>query len=204
MKKKLYNIIAVVGLTLAIIQTPLFYYYTQGLIAILVGVPFFAISLGITITFLFDVLNKKNETTPFHKRAVFIMIAIGTSSIIFGERVVENLDWKFRKDSRNEIVKLIKSDEPVPDKPENNFICKLDDKYFPPISNGGNEIAICKTQNNKITVEFFINRGFLDHYSAFIYSDNPEKIRELEESLISKKGLHRNKKLDDNWYRVSY
>ena len=67
---------------------------------------------------------------------------------------------------------------------------------IPPISNGGNEIAIYKTDKNNLTVEFYIDRGFLDHYSAFVYTNDKKKIQELEEGA--------NKKLDENWYIVSY
>jgi short-subunit dehydrogenase len=57
---------------------------------------------------------------------------------------------------------------------------------------------------NKVKVEFYINRGFLDHYSAFVYTNDTEKIKELEEHMSYQKGLHINKKLDEHWYRVSY
>jgi hypothetical protein len=148
--------------------------------------------------------NKNSEITRFQKLGVILTICIGSFTLFFSEEIIEKLDWQFRRDSREEIVELIKADKLKPNVTHNNIICTLDNWNIPPISNGGNEIAIYKTDENKLTVEFFINRGFLDHYSAFVYTNDKDKIKELEERTTLNKGLHVNKKLDENWYRVSY
>ena len=140
----------------------------------------------------------------FHKLGVILTISIGCLSLVFGEDIIEKLDWKFRRNSREEIVQLVKTDKLKPNVSHNNIICTLDNWNFPPISNGGNEIAIYKVDSSKVTVEFYINRGFLDHYSAFVYTNDTEKVKELEEHISFEKGLHFNKKLDEHWYRVSY
>ncbi|WP_211209913.1 hypothetical protein [Cyclobacterium marinum] len=142
--------------------------------------------------------------TRFQKIGVILTISIGSLTLFFGEDLIEKLDWHLRKKSREEIIQLIKEDKLRPNVSHNNIICTLDNWNLPPISNGGNEIAIFKMEDNKFTVEFYIDRGFLDHYSAFVYTNNKDKIQELEERMTWKKELHNNKKLEENWYRVSY
>lgn len=190
---------------MATIQAPLFYYYTFGLFAFFVVTPYLFIGLGLTIWLLISVLrNTNSQITMFHKLGVILTISIGCLSVFFSEDIIEKLDWKFRRSSREEIVQLVKADKLKPNVTHNNIICTLDDWNFPPISNGGNEIAIYKVDSSKVTVEFYINRGFLDHYSAFVYTNDTEKIKELEEYMSYEKELHINKKLDEHWYRVSY
>jgi hypothetical protein len=205
MKKTLYNILTIFVLTMAIIQAPLIYYYTFGLFALFVVIPYLLIGLGLTIWLLIAVLrNKNSQITIFHKLGVVLTISIGCLSLFFGEDVIEKLDWRFRQNSREEIVQLVKANKLKPNVTHNNIICTLDSWNFPPISNGGNEIAIYKTESGKVTVEFFINRGFLDHYSALVYTDDTKKIKELEEHMSYQMGQHINKKLNEHWYRVSY
>jgi hypothetical protein len=153
-----------------------------------------------------EVIRSRNTgKITFQKTGLTLTILIGSLTLFFGEDVIENLDWRLRRSSRDEIVNLVKEDKLRPNVAHNNIICTLDNWNIPPISNGGNEIAIYKTNDNKVTVEFFINRGFLDHYSAFVFTEDPEKIQELEErTTTKKKGLHVNKKLSESWYRVSY
>jgi len=190
---------------MAIIQAPLIYYYTYGLFAFFIVIPYLIIGLGLTVWLLTAVLkNKNSEKSKFQKIGVILSISIGSLTLFFGEDLIEKLDWNLRKNSRLEIIELIKADKLRPNVSHNNIICTLDNWNFPPISNGGNEIAIYKTAENKLTVEFYINRGFIDHYSAFVYTDDEKKIKELDERMTWKKGLHVNKKLDENWYRVSY
>lgn len=190
---------------MAIIQAPLIYYYTFGLFSFFIAMPYLVIGLGLTVWLLTVVLkNTKSEETKFQKIGVVLTILIGSLTLFFGEDLIEKLDWHLRKTSRDEIIELIKADKLRPNVSHNNIICTLDNWNIPPISNGGNEIAIHKTVENKLTVEFYINRGFLDHYSAFVYTDDEDKIKELEERMTWEKGLHVNKKLEENWYRVSF
>ena len=205
MKKTWYDIMTIFILTMAIIQAPLIYYYTFGLFAFFVEIPYLFIGLGLTIWLLIAVLrNKNSQITIFHKLGVVLTIFIGCLSLFLGEDLIEKLDWKFRRNSRQEIVQFVKEDKIKPNVTNNSSICSLDNWNFPPISTGGNEIAIYKADSGKVTVEFYINRGFLDHYSAFVYTDETAKIKELEDRMSYQKGQHINKKLGEHWYRVSY
>ncbi len=204
-KTKFYNILTIFVLIMAIIQAPLIYYYTSGLFAFFIIIPYLIIGLGATVCLLISVLkNKNSEKLKFQKIGLILTISIGSLTLFFGNGIIEKLDWHFRKNSREKIIELIKADKLRPNVSYNNIICNLDNWNFPPISNGGNEIAIYRTDENKLTVTFYIDRGFLDHYSAFIYTEDEDKIKELEERITREKSSRVNKKLDKNWYRVSY
>lgn len=202
---RFYSLLTIFVLTLAIIQAPLLYYYTFGLFAFFIVIPYLIVGLGLTVWLLIVVLkSKKSEIVRFQKLGVILIISIGSLTLFLGEETIEKLDWWFRRNSRQEIIELVKADRLKPNVTHNNIICTLEDWNIPPISNGGNEIAIYKTDDNRLTVEFYINRGFLDHYSAFVYTNDKEKIQELDERTALNTGLHVNKKLEENWYRVSY
>ena len=192
-------------LIMAIIQAPFFYYYTFGMSVFFVAAPYLIIGLSLTIWLLIAALRSpKSQVTKFHRVGLILTISIGSLSLLFGERMIEKLDWKFRRNSREEIVQLVKEGKLKPNVSYNDIICTLDKWKFPPISNGGNEIAIHKSDSTAVTVEFFINSGFLNHYSAFVYTNDPEWIDDFEKQISYKKGLHINKQLDKYWYRVSY
>lgn len=204
MKKIGYDIMLIVILIMSIIQAPFIYYYTSGFLALFTVALYLFIGLSLTIWLLMAILrNTKGTMTMFHTVGLALTIFIGCVTLFFGEDIIENLEWKLRRSSREEIVKLVKADKLKPNVVHNNIICTLDDWDFPPISNGGNEIVIYKIED-MVTVEFFIDRGSLDHYSAFVYTNNPEKIKEIEKHIDFQTRSHINKKLDKNWYRVSY
>ncbi|UCS91952.1 hypothetical protein KZP23_14605 [Echinicola marina] len=203
-KSNIYSILSIFLLFMAIIQAPIFYYYTFGMIAILIIVPYVVFGFGLTIWLLVVIVKKSDQITRTPKITIGLTFLIGSFTLIFGESLIEKLDWNLRKNDREVIIELIKEDKIQPNGKYNNGIAKLSNWNFPPISNGGNEITIYKTESSKVTVEFYINRGFLDHYSAFVYTNDTEKIKELEEHMSYQKGLQLNKKLDENWYRVSY
>lgn len=203
-KSKLYNILTVFILTMAIIQAPLFYYYTYGLFAFFVVIPYLIVGVGLTAWLLLILSKDDFLETRFQRLGLTLTIGIGSLTFFFGESLIEELDWQLRRNSREEIVELVKADNLTPNGTYNKLIFTLEDWNIPPISNGGNDIAIYRTGDNKFTVEFFINRGFLDHYSAFVYTNDAEKIQELDERIRLNKDGHVNKKLDENWYRVSY
>lgn len=104
MKKK-YDVLTVFVLIMAIIQAPLVYYYTSGLFAFFIVIPYLFVGLGLTIWLLSLVTKKSNEQiTVFHRIGVFLTIFIGCVSFIFGEDLIEKFDWNLRRNSREEII----------------------------------------------------------------------------------------------------
>lgn len=57
-----------------------------------------------------------------------------------------------------------------------------------------------KKENDYITVKFYLDRGLLDHYSAFVYTDDPIKINRLESKVKLDGNDH---KLENNWYCIN-
>jgi hypothetical protein len=198
MKATQYNILIAIAFIMAIIQAPLVYYYTFGMFDTIIG-------FGLTIFLLVKTFESSNfKSKVLQKLVLLSTILIGILPLFFGDDFIENLDWELRRSSRNEIVNLVKSGKLKPNSEGNNVICTLDSWNIPPISIGGNEITIYYTDENKIKVEFYISRGIF-HYSAFVYTNDPKEIQEMEREIYLDKGLNKfNKKLDENWYRMFY
>lgn len=186
---------------LALCLTPFLVYYSSGFLTFIMFFLFllFEIILGvILIRRTYDFKNGKIISPLIYFVLPVIAICIGS---LFLESYIYKLDWELRINERNNIVQSIK-----------NGSIKLDGKHttvrlsnFPPISNGGNEIIVTNESDNSLTVEFFIDRGFLDHYSSYIYTDNESKIEELNKRIeLNLKYYHANERLSENWYRVSY
>jgi len=150
---------------------------------------------GIVLSlYLMFKLKKKESNTPFMVIGCIAAIVFGVATL-FSEDVIEFFDWKLRRGTRDEIVSQVKQGTIVGG--------DLSEWYFPPISNSDNKIIIDKSSDTTVSVEFFINAGFLDHYSAFVYTNDPEKRKSIEGWISSakRKGFA---KLDTNWYRVNY
>lgn len=196
MRKYRYNILIGIVLLMAIFQAPLIYYYTSGLTS-LFFIPYILIGAALTFGLTF-VLMKKKLITGIQKAGLISTIVIGSLSLFFGHILIEKIDWNLRKSTRNKIVALVKTNQLQPNSSYYKNICKLKRWNIPPISNGGNEIVIYKTEDGKFTIRFYIDRGFLDHYSAFTYTDNPADIKMFKEKTKTYK------KIDTNWYRESF
>ncbi len=187
------RILTIFLICLAILQAPFFYYYTFGLFSIVIVFPYLIIALILTIYLLMPWIQNKG-ITKFHKIGVSISIIIGVSSLIFGSDLIEKLDWNLRLKEREQIVEKAINGE------FEDYKVKLN--HFPPISNGGNEIFVDDKPSGSITVTFFIDRGFIDHYSAFIYTTDTAKIRTYDARTKSDHPKT-NKKISENWYRIA-
>lgn len=189
----IYNVLTIITIGLAIAQAPLFYYYTSGLFTLFVVIPYLIISLTLT-TIILTPLIKRKKVSNLQKYGVVVAVLIGIVSLFFGSELIEKLDWKLRFKQRNMIVEKALNGE-IND-------TKLKMNSFPPISNGGNEVFIDYNPTGSITVTFYIDRGFIDHYSAFIFTTDTSRIKEFEARTRSDWN-QTNKKIDENWYRIS-
>jgi hypothetical protein len=191
MTKETKNFIIIILLVLTLIQGVFFYYFTEGFIKLLLLTPFAFIGLCFTAFILFKLIKYRSTTTPYHVIG-FVLICVLAVSTIRGD-LVEYLDFKLRKSERNEIVDEVK---------KGMFKSgHLSYDPFFPISKGG-DIGIKNYNNGIVSIEFYIDRGFIDHYSAFLYTNDPKEIYDLEHGLTAFKVSL--KKLDNNWYRVGY
>lgn len=187
------NILTIITICLAIVQAPFFYYYTFGLFAIFVVIPYLLISLILTALLLTPIV-KGRTVSKFQKYGLIVAILIGTTSFFYGSDFIEKIDWELRIKERTLIVDEVLNGEII------DYNLKLN--CFPPISNGGNEVFIDNEPDGTITVTFYIDRGFIDHYSAFIFTTDRSRIKQFDDKIKSK-GNKKNKKIDENWYRIS-
>ena len=176
-------------LILALFQGPLIYYYCNGYRGFLILYPNMIIGFSISL-FLVTKIRHKQTNTPFILIGGTIGILLGLVSL-FSEGAIEYLDWTLRKNERNKIVNEIKQSSA-------NFTSVSN---FPPISNNG-KIHIQRFDDSTILVEFYINSGYLDHYSAFSYTNNSSEMEKLDQHISKKESGF--EKVDSNWYRVSY
>jgi hypothetical protein len=175
----------------ALVQGPILYYFTFGFFK-LAGTVFFGVTGFILTLILFIYLiRNRSTTTKYHTIGITLSFIIGLLTIR-GD-AIEYLDWNLRKGERNKIVENVK----------NGLLKSQNIPYiFFPISQGG-EINIEDNSNGIVSIDFYIDKGFLDHYSAFVYTNNPDEIKTFD-SGIGPFGGGTVKKLDANWYRVSY
>ena len=178
---------------MALLQGPVLYYYGVGFRVMFILYPYMLIGLSLSVYMLIK-LKEKKTNTPFMRWGVIAGILLGIISLA-SEDVFEYIDWHLRRSTRNEIVEQVKQG--------NLKGGKLSGRNFPPISNDQNNIYVEKPTDKTVSVTFYINPGFLDHYSAFVYTNDPEEQKDVEEWVSSGKreGFA---KLDTNWYRVNY
>ncbi|PIS04282.1 hypothetical protein COT83_01440 [Candidatus Peregrinibacteria bacterium CG10_big_fil_rev_8_21_14_0_10_44_7] len=73
---------------------------------------------------------------------------------------------------------------------------------FGNISNGGNEVMIQVSSDENIDVKFYVLRGLLDNYSAFIYIEDNREFDNTK--FVGDFGglFYEVKKIQDHWYYV--
>jgi hypothetical protein len=177
---------------MALFQGPYFYYFTSGFIKLIFLLPFAIAGLLLTVILFFNLIIHRSTNSRYHITGLAVAFIIGIFTS-FG-RGMEFLDFNLRMSERGKIVNEVKNG-PIKSG-------SITDEGFFPIANGG-VVSFTKYPNGTVYVEFFIDRGFIDHYSSFIYTDDPHEIYNLDNN---KGGAFISiiKKLDNNWYRIAY
>lgn len=188
------TILTTIALILAFIQGPVLYYCTSGFFE-LFGADFFGLTgLLLTIILFSQILQHKSSNTKYHLLGFALAFFIGTWT--YWRNPTEYFDFKLRMSERNKIIDQFK-----------NGTLKsahLPGSYFLPISNGGNDLDILENGGDIVSIGFYIDRGFIDHASEFLYTNNPDEIQHLETQIRSNDRDTVVKKLADNWYRMGY
>jgi len=190
MNKNSKTIVTIVLLAMALFQGLFFYYFTDGFIQLILLQPFELLGLSLTIVLLFTLIKYRSTNSRFH--VIGLIIAFSFGIFISLGNGMEFLDFNLRMYERKKIVKEvingpIKSGE-------------IKDNSFLPLADGGS-ISFTKNNNGTVYVEFYIDRGFIDHYSAFVYTDDRQEIFNLEKG--HKDFVSTVKKLRNNWYRIA-
>jgi hypothetical protein len=191
------NLLTTTTLLLALLQGPYIYYYTTGFFRMLVTIFYGTTGLLMTINLARKILKQKNSNTRYHYIGLSVAFIIGLLTI--RQDNIVYLGWKFRLNERTQVVANVKKGLI---KPNNYGICHISSHSILPLSNGGNNISLLNNKNGITSIEFYTDRGFIDHYSALLYTDNPTEITEIENSLNNKSSFY--KKLSKNWYTYHY
>lgn len=148
------------------------------------------------IVFVYFVISK-----PFQRarNGIPILINIVVIVLIFiipFTSITVNLDYRFNKSEREEVIKLVLDGSLKPNISYNAALIHLPDKYEK-LSKGGGEIIV-EGSGQDIQILFFTYRGVVDNFAGFIYTANGSR---PDEMLFG--DLIQVKKFDKNWYWVS-
>ena len=187
-------------LIILIIGSGLFYFKTYGLIGVYLILPFalFLLILGVIIIV--------GAARQLKSRLASSLIQIITTSLLFillftGQitRFYETIDWHMNYRLRMEVVSNIISGDLAVSEDKSQNVFKLPDNYRQ-LSNGGNEIMLYRN-GDMISIKFYTDRGFLDHFNAFYFTNDSSEIVKLDKRCKTQRA---NRKIEDNWYRISY
>ena len=191
------TLIVTLILLLALIQAPLFFYFTSGTVKMF-GLIIYAIA-GFCLTALMLYLIIKNDLKNNGYKVTVLCVSFLLGVLTLRPDIIEYLDWKYRLDERIAIINEVKQNKLKPDK---GGIAHVVQNTFLPVSNGGNDILIKKNMNGLTSVEFFTDRTLTEHYSALLYTNDPDEIGVMDRS--SEHDRHFARKFDDSWYSVHY
>jgi len=190
MKKEAKDGTLFILIVIALSQGPILYFGVEGFFKLILTIGFGLVGLILSCFLLFDLIIHRSTTKTYHVAGLCFTILLGLFTIR-GD-LMEFLDFNLRKSARNEIVDRVKRGEIKSEHISANSVFAL--------SQGG-EINIKDNAKGIVSIEFYIDQGFIDHYSAFLYTNNPDEIQNLESRNPN---YHTVKKLDKNWYRVDY
>ncbi len=179
------------------------YYYTNFFILAFIWI---GMSLGFFIATIVQIWKAIEEIKSVSKLRITKLFVFVTLFLLtfYGDipnQLIEKVDWEILKNKRVEIVEKVRTGELEPNVDYNGIICELPFE-IPVISNGGNDIWITSNENNNsLTVRFWIFRNFFESPSTmFIYSNNPEEMKRLENISIERP--NENWKIESNWFRI--
>lgn len=109
---------------------------------------------------------------------------------------MDRLDWRVNLGKRRAIVELAKQNKLQND--SGNIYLIPDSLSLFPFKD--NRLTVEGTPGSTFTIKFYTDRGLLDHYSAFIYTNDPERLDELNHKAINGGNDH---KMEEGWYFIN-
>jgi hypothetical protein len=183
MSKNTKNKITTLLIILSVLQGPIFFYFTEGLLKVLLLIPYALFGLLSSLYLLFFIIRHRSTTTKYHVIGLFTAVTIGL--LLVRGNLMEKIDFTLRKRQRLEIVKKLKSGK-----------IKPGDPYY-------KQWFINKNDKGIVSVEFYIDHGFIDHYSTFLYTNDPQEIKRLSKNETG--AIYGTvKKIEDNWYLIRF
>src|ERR1700761_6318881 len=93
------TVVTTIILIMALIQAPLFYYYTYGFFKLIFEVPYSLTGLILTILLLNSLIRHKTTNRPYHIIGLIITVIIAFPTSL-RQNTIEYLDWKLRLNER--------------------------------------------------------------------------------------------------------
>ena len=133
---------------------------------------------------------------------VLILALMLTSCAPFGRP--REIDWKKEWKENESNLKVLTHE--IKENRDGKY--QMDNNNFPssfdyPFDDGfyigyGSQATLIDT--NKISIRYYVDRGLLDHFSAFIYTKDPKEINELDAKV--QQGAN-DYKIEENWYMIN-
>lgn len=175
---------------------PFSYYYSYGFVTFFIFFFFLLIALPLTVWLAIRLIKriKTKEAYPYYLLATSLLLLVFNT--FYSSDLIEKLDWQYQYSERVAIIEKVREGKikAVDGRVKSNS--------FPPISNGGNEVFVSITPTGEVEATFYIDRGFLDHYSAFVYTERQADINAYERNIKEGSTSKRVERMAKNWYRV--
>ena len=130
--------------------------------------------------------------------ADFVVTAIGFYILFFllTPNDLDEYDWKTNYSKREKIVALAKGNK-LKEVRGSGYAIPDSLSLFPFFKS--NEVLIETSRDTIVTVLFYTDRGLLDHYAGFVYTNDSTDMRKFDEQV---QDGGKDKKLQPNWYLV--
>lgn len=154
-----------------------------------------ALSFPVAVTFVRAVLRK-----PMYAAAGDVVISAAGFFLIYfvlAPQRLDEADWRINFNRRQKIVAMANAGELTSTNGGAWYSIPDSLHLFPFFKT--QEVVMGRNGKSGITVTFYTDRGLLDHYSAFIYTNNPDDIKLFDEKV--KEGGNDFKK-EVNWYFI--
>lgn len=137
-------------------------------------------------------------------KIVFILLICSVFSSCFRPRDIDYKSiWNEYGDELKVLVRQIKSDVAYRwgnhDFP-NNFKYPFDDGFHLSFGFDDNGRAI-ESDNKNFMIKFYTDRGIMDHFSAFIYTNDKKKMEQFDEET-KRDNNDEDVKLEEHWYYI--
>jgi hypothetical protein len=130
-------------------------------------------------------------------KAIILLFLLSACNPFSGPRNVDwKKEWEKHASELKSLTKEVKENKEAKYQVGNNsFSYPFNDGFY--IGYGSRDTLI---DTNNISIRYYVDRGLLDHFSAFIYTRDSSEIKELE---VKVQQGGNDFKIEDNWYMIN-
>lgn len=137
---------------------------------------------------------------PLYTITIELVITLAGFCLIYlvlSPKKLDEADWKINFTRRQKIVAVAKAGKLKQVEQSGWYNIPDSLHLFPFIKE--QQVVMSQKENSAVTITFYTERGLLDHYSAFIYTDYPEDVTFYDDKTKND-GI--SIKLAPNWYQI--